>query len=81
MAYKDRPLDHDVPRAQITKPAFAIEAVPECTADCAGATWLGTETTDATDITDKRGAGAARPQLMAPLADLPELEGVSASTC
>ncbi|MCP2257206.1 acetoacetate decarboxylase [Streptoalloteichus tenebrarius] len=81
MAYKHRPLDHEEARRQITVPTFAVKAVPDYTG---GLRVCDLVRTQITDITVKQAwEGPARLHLvdhvMAPLADLPVLEIVSAS--
>jgi acetoacetate decarboxylase len=81
MAYKHQPLDPDEARAQITVPTFAVKAVPDYTG---GLRAYDLVRTQITDITVKQAwRGPARLQLlahvMAPLADLPVREIVSAS--
>ncbi|MCP2339872.1 acetoacetate decarboxylase [Actinomadura rupiterrae] len=80
MPYKYAPLDHAEARAQITVPTFAVKTVmgPSGPSSC------DLVRTEITDIAVKQAwRGPARLQLfehvMAPLADLPVLEVVSAS--
>ncbi|MEU6153361.1 acetoacetate decarboxylase [Actinosynnema sp. NPDC047251] len=81
MAYKHQPLDHDQARAQIAVPTFAVKSTPDYSG---GLRVCDLVRTEITDITVKQAwQGPARLQLlahvMAPLADLPVLEVVSAS--
>lgn len=48
MACKHRPLDHDEACAQITKPIFAVRAVPDCPGGLRVCDLVRTETTDIT---------------------------------
>jgi acetoacetate decarboxylase len=81
MAYKHQALDHDVARHQITVPTFAIKAIPDYTG---GLRVCDLVRMQISDISIKQAwQGPARLQLlahvMAPLADLPVREIVSAS--
>ncbi|MFJ9770397.1 acetoacetate decarboxylase [Kitasatospora sp. NPDC101157] len=81
MAYKWQPLDREEARAQITVPTFAVKVIPDY---AGGLRVCDLVRTRITDVTVKEAwAGPARLQLnahvMAPLADLPVLEVVSAS--
>ena len=81
MAYKWAPLDPDAARAQITVPTYAVKIVPGYAGDQRVCDLVRTEITDVT--VKAAWTGPARLQLlshvMAPLADLPVLEVVSAS--
>lgn len=81
MPYKWEPLDKAEARSQITAPTFAVKIVPGLDGRLRSCDLVRTEISD---VTVKQAyTGAARLQLfahaMAPLADLPVLEIVSAS--
>jgi len=82
MAYEWEPLDLDEARAQIAVPTFMVKFVPDVFTQGLRAAHL--VRTEITDVTVKEAwTGPARLQLfahvMAPMADLPVLEVVSAS--
>jgi acetoacetate decarboxylase len=82
MAYKWEPLDLDEATAQITVPTFMVKLVPDVfTQGLRAADLVRTEITDVT--VKEAWTGPARLQLfahaLAPMADLPVLEVVSAS--
>ncbi|SHH73038.1 acetoacetate decarboxylase [Streptomyces sp. 3214.6] len=82
MPYKWQPLDLDAAREQITVPTFALKQVPNVfTGQLRASDLVRTEITDI--VVKEAWTGPARLQLfehaMAPLADLPVLEVVSAS--
>lgn len=81
MPYKWQPLDREEARDQITAPTFAVKIVPGLDGRLRICRLVRTEITDVT--VKEAYAGPARLQLfahvMAPLADLPVLEVVSAS--
>lgn len=82
MPYKWEPLDLDEARAQIAVPTFMVKVVPDVLTFSVHAADL--VRTEITDVTVKEAwTGPARLQLfqhaMAPMADLPVLEVVSAS--
>ncbi|MBO1418152.1 acetoacetate decarboxylase, partial [Streptomyces sp. FH025] len=81
MAYKWQPLDPEEARDQITVPTYAVKVIPDYSG---GLRVCDLVRTRITDVTVKEAwTGPARLQLnahvMAPLADLPVLEVVSAS--
>ncbi|POX43195.1 acetoacetate decarboxylase [Streptomyces sp. Ru73] len=81
MAYKWQPLAEDEARAQITVPTYAVKIIPGYNGDQRVCDLIRTEISDVT--VKAAWTGPARLQLfahvMAPLADLPVLEIVSAS--
>lgn len=82
MAYKWEPLDLDEARAQITVPTYMVKIVPNVfTGELRAADLVRTEITDV--VVKEAWTGPARLQLfehaLAPMADLPVLEVVSAS--
>jgi acetoacetate decarboxylase len=81
MGYKHQPLDEDTARAQITVPTFMLKAVPGYRRGMRVQELVRTEITDV--VVKEAYTGPARLQLfahvLAPLADLPVLEIVSAS--
>ncbi|MEU0037254.1 acetoacetate decarboxylase [Streptomyces sp. NPDC006333] len=81
MGYKHRPLDEATARDQITVPTFMLKAVPGHRPDMRVQELVRTEITDV--VVKEAYTGPARLQLfahvLAPLADLPVLEVVSAS--
>ncbi|GAA5024605.1 acetoacetate decarboxylase [Kitasatospora paranensis] len=81
MAYKWRALDPDEARAQIAVPTYAVKIIPGYRGDLRVCDLARTEITDLT--VKEAWTGPARLQLfahvMAPLADLPVIEVISAS--
>ncbi|MEV0678584.1 acetoacetate decarboxylase [Actinosynnema sp. NPDC050436] len=81
MAYKHEPLDPEEARAQIGVPTFAVKTVPDYTGGLRVCDLVRTEITEL--VVKQAWRGPARLQLLAhvlaPLADLPVLEVVSAS--